>query len=144
VDSDGKARARALLLKVLGQEEVDIYDRTGGIRFRSADDKCTFHVHKFWIGFYQLGPGERSISHKVFSYPIVDAVAEVGLWCFEDRVLSFMLYDAMNGSDQLQQTGCAQPYIELEGQEVLGRLVHTVKSPCPYGQHCDDECDGGE
>ena len=69
MDSDGQARARTLLLKVLGEEEVEIYDRTGGIRFRAADGKCVFHVHKLWVGFFQLSPGERSIKRKIFSYP---------------------------------------------------------------------------
>ena len=132
MDSAGNARARKLLLDALGEEEVAIYDRTGGIRFRSSDDSCYFHVHKLFIGLYQLTSTGQSIRYKVYSYPMAGEYTRLR-WCFEDRVLSFMLYDSAYGSTGLQQTGCAQPYSDQESKEVLERLVHTVSTPTPYG-----------
>jgi hypothetical protein len=112
-----------------------MYEKTGGVRFQSSyEPNMFYHCSPRWVGVYHVTDKDE-LECKRFIYPVGKNgdICMTGL-CFEDRVISYMLLDAV-APVNFAFCGCRQPlscHTSEETREVLLRLPHVHKVECPY------------
>lgn len=124
-------RASKLLRLVLSDSEWDWYERTKGVRFTALfyGKTCLVHCSPEWCGVYVLDDGR--VQEKRYIYP-AGREYEMRKFCFEDRVITYMLWEEL-AAGTLCNTGCASAPMPEEANRILAREPHrTDVNPWPY------------